>query len=355
MLLSVLLVAIGVGVCDAEALQRRSSQSAGLPEWRLEVDQLIGDSGSVPIGRVGALQADASGTIFVFDDADATLRVFDTAGRARRTFGRRGAGPGEFQGVIGMAIAPAGQLWIVDGVNARYTVVDGERHRDFRRPSALYRLPWFGGFSAGLMHDPVALAGREGEFLLRVTADGIPTDTVPVPLPALPVPRRRSMSFPLPYAAGPLRAFDGAGFVWVANTHEYRIARVSTSGDTTALIERDVPRVELDQRQRDSLERYIRALESQAGIEVTAAMRPRTQAVLNWFVVDDVGRLWVNVPVAGGRPRFDVFDARGRPLASVVPPFDMVEVLPVVRGSVLYAVTEAEDGSQRVVRARIRR
>jgi hypothetical protein len=44
-------------------------------------------------------------------------------GRIGASFGRPGNGPGEFRNVIGLASAPGGNVWLVDGGNARYTIV----------------------------------------------------------------------------------------------------------------------------------------------------------------------------------------------------------------------------------------
>jgi len=336
--------------------QIRAADSAPQVTWRLDVTLTIGSTAEgADFGRIAALQVDKAGTIYVFEQTEHQLRVFGQDGKLRRTYGRRGAGPGEFQGVIGMAVSPGGGLWIVDGVNARYTVFDGPTPTIMRRPITLFKLPWLGGFSGNDFYDGFVHAGSDVEFLLGLRPDGAPRDTTSVRLPVVDLPRRGSMSFPLPFAASALRSIDARGFVWVGRSDEYRVNKVTFAGDTVAVVSREVTRGPLTSTQQDSLERYIATLKAQVGVNVSDAMRPRQLPVLHWFFADDEGRLWVKVFEAGRRPRLDVFDANARYLASIDLPFEITEVVPLVRGGNFFAVVEAADGTPQIIRARIRR
>lgn len=50
--------------------------------------------------------------------------MFDREGTPVHRMGRRGRGPGEGEEVIGMALAGAGPLWLMDGALGRYTTTD---------------------------------------------------------------------------------------------------------------------------------------------------------------------------------------------------------------------------------------
>ena len=98
-------------------------------EWTVAdavwIGAVDGDGPDV-FGSITALAADAEGRIHLFDGQSYELRTFGPDGSFISRFGRRGGGPGEFQHVIGISLAPDGTLWVIDGQNARYTVLQGD-------------------------------------------------------------------------------------------------------------------------------------------------------------------------------------------------------------------------------------
>ncbi|NIM50071.1 MAG: 6-bladed beta-propeller [Gemmatimonadales bacterium] len=261
--------------------------------WRIEETLRIGSpegQGPDVFGRITAIEVDTAGRIYVFDGFARELRVFGPDGDFVTSVGRRGAGPGEFEGVVGMSLSPDGAIWLVDPENARYAAIQGDDFEMHRRDAPLYRLPWVGGFTAeGVLYDAVVLPGqgRAGESLLRVGPAGAVTDTLPIATPELDVPRRGSMTFPLPYAPRVLRTFDPRGFVWTAVTHEYRLVNMSLRGDTVTIVTRDYAPPALTSAQQDSVRRYVRRLEAEFRVDVRGSMIPRSAPILRWFLVDD--------------------------------------------------------------------
>jgi hypothetical protein len=69
------------------------------------------------------IDADPEGTIYVLDGRDAVIRLFDKDGRFVRTIGRKGQGPGEFEGPACMDVAPDGRIIVVDQSLMRLTVM----------------------------------------------------------------------------------------------------------------------------------------------------------------------------------------------------------------------------------------
>jgi hypothetical protein len=335
------------------------NDSQSPPRWTLVVTLRLGSPGEESpdaFGRVAALEVDSAGSLYVFDAVDRGVRVFDSAGRFVRRLGRRGSGPGEFQEVIGIAVSPHGAIWLVDAVNARYTVITHDRVQTIRRAITLYRLPWLGGFAAdGAFYDSAVLPGRGDEAIIKVEPTGALADTLVV-IPELGnIPRRGSLSFPLPFAPAVVRALDARGFVWTAVADRYRIAKLSLAGDTVTVAARDVPPRRLTRLERDSLSRYVRQLQSQLGITVHDEMLPTTAPVLQWFTVADDGSLWVSRTRAHEASVLDVFDSRGRLTANVEVPFRATGVVPIVRRGSFYAVVEDPLGQPVVVRATVRK
>ncbi|MFS8638222.1 MAG: 6-bladed beta-propeller [Gemmatimonadota bacterium] len=188
---------------------------AGGGGWRIEevlrIGELEGDDVYV-IGRIGALEVDAAGNIHVFDQHANELRTFSPRGEHLRTVGREGSGPGEFRGVVGMAAGPDGRLVVVDGSNARYTVVDGRGGMtSIPRPSRRVLPPWVGGFDADGRFYDLATQSVDGELvdmLLQVSERGDVIQSQRIPRLEAQVIRLNGdgASTALPYAAKVLSA-----------------------------------------------------------------------------------------------------------------------------------------------------
>lgn len=325
--------------------------------WRVVEELRIGSAagdGPDMFSVVFSVDADDAGDIYVFDVLSRELRVFGPDGAHRRTFGRRGGGPGEFEGVVGIRVGPDRDVWVVDMPNSRYTVLRGDSAALYPRPAGMYRPPWIGGFgNDGLFHDVAALA--DGEVFLRVDASGTVRDTVRLPRPELNQPRRGSMSFELPFAPQHLRAFDEAGHLWTASTHDYRLHRLSLAGDTLMVVTLPATPRALTAKERDSVADYARMLEAEVRVTVSPDMMPREAPLLQWLAVDEAGHVWAGLAGPEDQPtQADVFDSDGRYLGRVTLPFATMPMLPPrFRNGHMYTVVNDELGVPAVVRARV--
>ncbi len=326
--------------------------------WWLEDTLWIGaihGQGPTVFGRITDLEVDSLGRMYVFDGQAHQLRVFGPSGDFISEFGRRGSGPGEFQGVAGMSESVRQDLWIVDGPNVRYTVLNDSAYEMHRRVSPLYRLPWLGGHAEGFLHDAVVLPGEGvAEVLVRVDSAGAVRDTFEIPEPELAIPHAGSMQFPLPYAATVVRAFDRRGYVWIASSHEYRLIQMRLGGDTARVITREVEAPPLTQAEADSVERYARKLVdrfSSFGLQLGDEMIPETAPLLDRIAVADDGSVWVTRAGTGRNTVFDVFDSVGRFLGEVRLDFPLYSI--EIRNGSLYGVALGAFDVPRVFRAKI--
>ncbi|HEU0015948.1 MAG TPA: 6-bladed beta-propeller [Longimicrobium sp.] len=71
---------------------------------------------------IGGLDVDSRGRIFVADLAAPEVTVLAPDGRLERTVGRRGSGPGEFQGISSVQVLPDDSLLVFDRHRERITV-----------------------------------------------------------------------------------------------------------------------------------------------------------------------------------------------------------------------------------------
>ena len=312
---------------------------------RVRIGRLEGEGPEV-FGRIGAVQLDGEGRVYVMDNHARELRVFDDRGAHVATIGRRGAGPQEFEYVAGLAWAPDGALWLVDAGNGRYTRLgpDGKLET-VRRPVAVYHLPWLGGWDEeGSFYDQAVTADADARsVLVKMAPPGVPVDTLILPTAKLAMPRFGSMSFPLPFAPRQLFAFDRSGRIWVALSSEYRLTALDLKGDTLLVVQRPREPDRLTAAQRDSIRKYVAQLKGRFGVEVRSEMIPERAPILKWMVADDAGRLWVCATGLSPCETLDVIGKDGRPLAVVRLPA-AAEGRPAVRGTRIAYAAEGPQG-----------
>ncbi|HEX7051192.1 MAG TPA: hypothetical protein VF188_13375 [Longimicrobiales bacterium] len=346
---------------------RGSDPAAGVwqagQSWRIEevlrIGVLDGDGPDV-LGKVDALEVDSDGDILIFDGFANELRVFSGAGVHRTTVGREGAGPGEFRNVVGMALGPGGDLWIVDSRNDRYTVLGSDGAvRTLHRTAQRNTRPWVGGFDReGRFYDLATehVGGDLVDRMLRVGADGEVTATFPIPHIDEPITDLGGggVSVAMPFAPRALRVWDPRGGVWQALSSEYRITNVRLDGDTAVVVSRAIEPVPLSAAQQDSVAAAARRIESGFGRTVADEARPTVISPLRWFVPDDEGRLWVCATGLEPCTELDVFDASGSFLGTVELPVPVLDLpLPVIRDGRLYVAVEGEQGAPQVFVGRI--
>jgi 6-bladed beta-propeller protein len=334
--------------------------------WRLVEDLRIGpaDDGPASFSFIPDLEIDPSGRIYVLDQGSQEIRSFDATGRYIRRIGRKGAGPSEFRQAIGLDWDPRGRLWVVDQENVRYTILDtlgsvlDTRTRPF---SGWYTTSWRGGIDAmGRVHESYPTPGSFTSLvLLRLDSNQLRADTFALPSHEGEVFRYERGGMRLqanvPFTPSLRWVFDSRGFVWFGLSAPYRIYQRRIEGDTVRIIERAYQPLPVTAAERDSA---IAAMDwfTRQGGKVDASRVASQKPAYERILVDDAGRLWV-APVAAGAEAgkvLDVFDPEGRYLGRVNVPFRLGQVL-IIRGDVVYAATEDDDGAPFVVRARILR
>lgn len=321
----------------------------GNREWIFRETSRIGrldGEGADVFGRIAGLDLGADGTTYVYDGFAREIRIFDSSGRNVTTVGGRGAGPQELESVVGIAMAPDGQVWLVDAGNSRYVrlAADGLLET-VRRPIAVYTLPWLGGWDRdGYFHDQASVLreDRTASVLVRMSQPGTVRDSTELPVADLRQPGMGSMAFPLPFAPRQLWAFDPAGRIWTAIDTAYVLTAVDLVGDTVAVVRRSHERVPLSPAHRDSVRTYADNLRSRFGVDVPAAMIPTVAPVLRWITIDDSGCMWVCATGLDSCDVVDVFDPLGVYLGTVDLPVPATGRL-VVRGN--FAAYSAEGPS----------
>lgn len=307
-------------------------------------------------GTITAFAVSSAGHIAVLDGQAQEVRVFDSEGRFLRTIGRKGEGPGEFEGAVAVHFDRDDRIWVVDARNARYEVFDetGTHVRSTSRRGGVVLGDPGMMTSIGLL-DPVPQFTREGEireFYVVVDSAGLVVDSLPaIHLGSMSQLRNVSVAL-APYMSRTILAPTPSGDIWFASTDQYVLFRRTPDGDTTLVTELEAPSVALDETAQDSLDVILK--HSRQPIDAAAlGVGPQ---YLQSFSADAEGNLLVRSHLADGDgTAFEMFDPQGRFLGSVRADVTLESKPRVLfhRGAV-YGVATDELGVPYLVRAQVR-
>ncbi len=277
-------------------------------------------------GQIAGVAMDAAGRYVVADAQANTVRVYDAAGTYLFTVASAGGGPGEVGRPCCVAFDAAGRLWVRDPDNARYNVyrlgdsaaayVELRRiaHASpgFRSPTtfdAEGRLIDVGmqprGETFGLLDIARYHLNDASEVVRRELVLSPPRDSL-----GLAVLERGADRGPLirafwqPFGAR-LMVTHGRDGSWArAVTSAYRIEWFDASGGRT-LIERELPGPPLSASERREADASLDEQLERWGFPRSRLpfTVPARKAPVRGLLIDDRGRLWVELSVAAGAPR----------------------------------------------------
>jgi hypothetical protein len=303
-----------------------------------------GDSPEQDFSRISAVAAHDDGSVFILDGKENRIFAFDAKGRFLRSFGKKGQGPGELNGPIGLMITPAGELLVEDSLNRRlsYFSLNGK----FLRQQSM----GLGLGLSGIMMD------RNGRIVARsMTFEGgkigfeIKTydkDLKPgKTLAKVEVADLGKLKMdPLSRAAEIIFAPDGRGRIFMGSSKGYLIRVIDFDGRLLRTIEREFDPVPVSKEDRDKFLKLFGGTAAGAGVNLKdRIVLPDVYPPYSDFIVNRDGRLLVQTYEKGTRAKerfYDVFDAEGRYLART----PAVANFMVWRDDRLYGVVENEDG-----------
>ncbi len=385
-------------------LPAASSLSAQAPAdtIRGRVDLVIGEEAVAAPGRsagkhvfsaVSGVAVDRQGRIYASDVMQTHVVVFSPDGSRLATIGRKGQGPGEFEGPSGLALCPDGTLYVRDVSHGiAHFVIDpstglATKHdRDFRGP--LYP-NWMSRRASrvdrqGRFHHPGS-QWRTGELVrhwyTRYDAQGQLLDTLHVPRYSNePEPTASIRTSPnggrmvrglnhVPFAAIPVWDVTGEGTLISGDAKSYALTETDAAGTVIRRFERNQTPARIPAGERaDSARALARRIDSLpipiervsgASDDVKTQRLPATYpAYMAVFWAED-GRVWVRRwPTAPRSPEsvFDVFDASARFLGTVAIPVHLAAGHhPVIRSDFLVGVTiDPDTDLESIVRVRFR-
>lgn len=364
-----------------------AAQPAPVVRWRttLTISDAT-DERAAELGKVFGLATDSAGNIYVADIDNSFLVVFGPDGRFRGQVGRKGRGPGEFQGPSGLVIDARQRLWVRDTERISRFVRDPRTGLLARYDTAFTQpifADWYNARASRVasngdyLHPTPSAAVGAQKRVLRYNAHGLLADS-------LMVPRRpnettgyarvainentgrmlRGLDVP-PFTAIPSWDVTPRGTILSTGGDRYEIRETDGTGRVLRTIVRPVAPVAIVAAERaESLAAMNRRIDSISvplskvegmSDDVRARRLPTHYPAIQSLFAPPDGTTWVR-RWAGADQRgtsvFDVFDANGRMQRTVILPAVILDApTPVIHARfVVAAVEDRETGGIRLMR-----
>jgi hypothetical protein len=364
-MLSALLLLAGCGDARRSAVPAEVRDSAGVrivtsdapawregEEWRLSAGPVlsIGELDGTPeyqFERIAGALRRADGGIVVADAGLRALRFYGADGKFLRSGGRKGGGPGEFEELASVHLAPGDSLLAFDwrlrrvsvfapaGSPARSVSLPAGIDAVFPQPHLLGRTgdgSLLVGVGQRYRGGPVTEGVRQDSIdYLRYSAEGVLLDTVAV-LPGGEsfvkggLGRVGFTTAPLLMGRSAVHGLLG-GHLVVGDNRAYQLAVYSAEGKLERLFRRrreprPVTAAEHAAAVAASLDGIGQEWRGRMEVVYAAMPRPATRPFYSALVVDAGGNLWVkDFAVPSETPStWTVFDPAGRMLGGVAMP-----------------------------------
>ena len=368
-----------IALCASEIIPVSATHTAADPPTkRATIDLTIGGANETRdayvFGQISGLATDSKGQIIVSDAKDNNIRVYSATGVHQFTIGQSGAGPGDFKSPENIAIAKDGKLWVKEGMNHRFSILDvvapkGKFVRSIPNMSnsgTADRTHWDAEGRAIVLNAAPPAPGKpfrtvrsfvdsSGKIVARDTAPIISLDSVEQW--KFQSGNGGEATYSKPFGAQRIQAFGAGGLAAFAVNTNYAVSLVDAHGKRIALLRRSVTPLPLS---TSNLQRVNEQMENVAKMNKVSVSSlkfavAKTKPVISNLTFDVDGRLWVTRSVADDKPiEADVYDRTGKWVAMMQWPKDVSLSFGAVSGDVGLGVATDKDGVQRVVRLRFR-
>jgi hypothetical protein len=344
-----------------------------LPQWSLVEEWRVGGQPEGPHSfdfNMGLALLPGGGFVH-FDYKSNQLHYLDSLGKPIRSVGRKGGGPGEFQMVNGLVVAPDGKVIVSDIANGFSIVSDSGEFIDVIKPT-VGRIGMGKRWDAFVFSDGQIVenveqsAGKPGGESLRViwSADLLHADTLPrlscvtqsAHVPATRFALRDSTgavmaNLPLMHAEPEkATAFDNGGTVWeqLDPTHPEIVRHGLRDCTATISLRWFGKRAAFDSASRANMIAMANAEARRwhaVAPELSAlpSERPWYQSIHR----DAVGKLWVERVDEKGHFRVQVFSADGVAVGEIRE--SSLPVFPMITHTHVYGLVPDKDGVRYLV------
>ena len=340
--------------------------------WQIVEEMRFGsDTGddAILFGSIRSFDVDAQGRVYALDNQSQEIHIFGPDGVWVRTVGKRGPGPGEFEGAAAVDVNRTGEIWVMEMQKGQLSILDSTGN--YQRTEQINSTGWDywpypGGFDQLGRYNAFVLSFEDentSELLARFNQSFAPLDTIA--LPVSPVKTERfevvnegggSIRTSIPFQGSFNWRFSSSGNFWTLLTRPYELAEITADGKVLRRITKEFEPLPVTSADMKAAREDLTWFTNQGG-KVDESRIPRTKPVVSSFFGDDEGNLWVRrveTTPEDEESLFDVFGAEGHFLGEVRFPFSLrTNLEPIVRDGLLYGTTTDDLGADLIVRARI--
>ncbi|SHK48975.1 6-bladed beta-propeller [Rhodothermus profundi] len=335
--------------CRSERPPQLSDLPAALDTWTLTPIATLGEeTDSVVFGWIEQVVVDRRDRIWVADRDAGEIYVFTADGTWQHRWGGKGEGPGEFQGLLSLALGPGDSLYTWDWQAGRVQVFTFENgfvrafRPDWQAPGQPGVLSQFGLRLVGVVPEGMLLqylpplrsfeelAAPRPVLVLYASWNGQVQDTLLQQEIHPPLVHRLSsgaiaVSEP-PFAWQPVIRADQRGFLWYGRTDSLKIERIDwQQKQRVVVVQYQVPRVPVTEADRDSL---LQGETLALLIRETGYKLPAFKPVFTTFALGPDETIWVRLspPHGVSEAHWLIFNAQGHLLADTYLPVDVEEL-----------------------------
>jgi hypothetical protein len=295
------------------------------------------------------IDADSSGNIYILDIRDALIRKFDEKGSFVRTIGRRGQGPGEFEGPAAMEVAPGGTIVVADPYQTRLTAM--APNGDFIKTTLLK--VWIADFSCG--PEGMIIAGCPDSESSEYRVGTLDLETGRITgffSQAAYWPARfqdKKMTYDFPYLVR--WALSSTNKLFVGSAVDYEISVMNLRGDLEFKFKKDRERIPVQGE-------MLKKITSRPLMGPNPYMNNPYYPVFESLVIDERDRVWIQhyQPKLADRTNqetlYDVFSPEGMFLFETRIPGHIYSKL-VFKNGFIYALKKADSGYPKAVRLKL--
>lgn len=309
---------------------------------RLEEDLVLGreEKEEYLFARI-TLDVDEDENMYVLDSKSSNIRVYDKNGIYKKTIGKRGEGPGEMVGPIGIQITPQNEIMVNNSTRRRlpFFSIGGE----YLRQIALTKIPM----------SPRLKVDSNGDYIVKCPIRGEPFKDALMKfnsdqehLLTIAEVETNPDGLYFRFSAGHL--FDVTeenNIVWgVNNNYELRIN--NPEGELIKRILKEYDPVEVTEEEKKMM------LEKDKIPSELVGKFPKYYHPIADISVDEEGRIFVRTNEKAEFENsyyYDIFDSEGKYIARI-PLKTLVNIPLVCKKNKLYSVEEDDEGFQLIIR-----
>jgi len=337
-------------------------------KFDLEEDLSIGneDDENFIFYRLRDIQVDTDGNIYVLDSGNHRLQVFDKSGKYLRTIGKRGQGPGEFNGPICVQLdGETGNIFVADFLSRKIIIFDKEGNYFDKDIHLAELLNDFYLDSDRCIWGKFSLPGIDTyRFIKKLSLEGKVEKTfaeILYHIQRIEISRTSSTLGAYMIHHGYeddlfISKVDDHTFVY-GHSKKYELVAVDKSGKTLFIIRKEESPIKITNSERDRIINRIKEGIMKQGHYVPdiSLKFPDYMPYFYSIITDDRSRIYVRKnPVSrelNTNHEYDVFNKEGRYIYKIT----LNHYPDVIRNGYLYTIVVNEDtGLEQIKRYRIK-